>query len=36
MHLYNWHRPNASLKQMPPISRAGLNIDVNNLLRHDS
>jgi transposase InsO family protein len=35
IHQYNWHRPHASLKQMPPISRAGLNIDVNNLLRHD-
>ena len=21
-HLYNWHRPHASLNQMPPISRA--------------
>ena len=31
-HQYNWHRPHASLKQMPPISRLG--IDVNNLLRH--
>ena len=31
-HQYNWHRPHASLNQMPPISRAG--IDVNNLLRH--
>jgi transposase InsO family protein len=31
-HLYNWHRPHASLNQMPPISRSGL--DVNNLLRH--
>ncbi|MEO6983069.1 MAG: IS481 family transposase [Edaphobacter sp.] len=29
---YNWHRPHASLNQMPPISRARL--DVNNLLRH--
>jgi len=33
-HQYNWHRPHASLKQMPPISRLG--IDVNNLLRHHS
>ena len=31
-HQYNWHRPHASLKQSPPISRSGL--DVNNLLRH--
>jgi transposase InsO family protein len=31
-HQYNWHRPHASLKQMTPISRLG--IDVNNLLRH--
>jgi transposase InsO family protein len=31
-HLYNWHRPHASLDQKPPISRSGL--DVNNLLRH--
>jgi transposase InsO family protein len=31
-HLYNWHRPHASLNQMPPISRSGL--DGNNLLRH--
>jgi transposase InsO family protein len=34
-HQYNWHRPHASLYQMPPISRAGLDLDVNNLLRHD-
>ena len=34
-HLYNWHRPHASLNQMPPISRAGPQFDVNNLLRHD-
>jgi transposase InsO family protein len=34
IHQYNWHRPHASLNQMPPISRAG--IDVNNLLRHHS
>src|SRR5215469_12282469 len=31
-HMYNWHRPHASLNQSPPISRSGL--DVNNLLRH--
>jgi transposase InsO family protein len=31
-HQYNWHRPHASLNQLPPISRAGL--DDNNLLRH--
>ncbi len=31
-HLYNWHRPHASLNQAPPISRSGL--DVNNLLTH--
>ena len=35
IHQYNWHRPHASLNQSPPISRAGLSIDVNNLLRHD-
>jgi transposase InsO family protein len=35
IHQYNWHRPHASLNQMPPISRAGLPFDVNNLLRHD-
>ena len=34
IHQYNWHRPHASLGQMPPISRSGL--DVNNLLRHHS
>jgi transposase InsO family protein len=33
-HLYNWHRPHASLGELPPISRSGL--DVNNLLRHHS
>lgn len=33
-HLYNWHRPHASLNQSPPISRSGL--QVNNLLRHHS
>ena len=32
IHQYNWHRPHASLGQMPPITRSGL--DVNNLLRH--
>ena len=32
LHDYNWHRPHASLAQLPPISRAGL--DGNNLLRH--
>jgi transposase InsO family protein len=31
-HQYNWHRPHASLNQLPPISRAAL--DVNNLLTH--
>ncbi len=35
IHQYNWHRPHASLNQMPPISRAGPLFDVNNLLRHD-
>jgi transposase InsO family protein len=35
IHQYNWHRPHASLNQLPPISRAGLLLDVNNLLRHD-
>jgi len=34
IHDYNWHRPHASLNQLPPISRSGL--DVNNLLRHHS
>jgi transposase InsO family protein len=32
IHDYNWHRPHASLNQMAPISRSGL--DVNNLVRH--
>ena len=32
IHDYNWHRPHASLNQLPPISRSGL--DVNNLVRH--
>jgi transposase InsO family protein len=36
IHQYNWHRPHASLNQMPPISRSGIDLDVNNLLRHDS
>jgi len=31
-HQYNYHRPHASLNQMPPISR--LRLDDNNLLRH--
>jgi transposase InsO family protein len=31
-HLYNWHRPHASLNQLPPISR--LRLDDNNLLTH--
>jgi hypothetical protein len=31
IHLYNWHRPHASLGNAPPISRSGL--DRNNLLR---
>ena len=32
LHLYNWHRPHASLGHAPPISRSG--IDGNNLLSH--
>jgi len=32
IHDYNWHRPHASLNQLPPISRSGL--DDNNLVRH--
>lgn len=32
LHQYNWHRPHASLGQLPPISRSGL--VGNNLLRH--
>ena len=32
LHDYNWHRPHASLGQLPPISRAGLT--GNNVLRH--
>ena len=35
IHQYNWHRPHASLNQLPPISRAGLLLNDNNLLRHD-
>lgn len=31
MHRYNWHRPHASLKARPPISRLGLTED--NVLR---
>jgi len=31
LHRYNWHRPHASLKAKPPISRLGLSVD--NLLR---
>ncbi len=31
-HQYNWHRPHASLNQLPPITRAPL--DDNNLLTH--
>jgi len=34
LHDYNWHRPHASLGQLPPISRAGLT--GNNVLRHHS
>jgi transposase InsO family protein len=34
-HQYNWHRPHASLNQRPPITRSALDLDVNNLLRHD-
>jgi len=32
VHLYNWHRPHASLGHSPPISRSGL--DENNVLTH--
>ncbi|WP_130417488.1 hypothetical protein [Edaphobacter modestus] len=31
-HQYNWHRPHASLNQLPPITRAAL--DDNNLLSY--
>jgi len=31
LHRYNWHRPHASLKGNPPISRLGLSED--NVLR---
>lgn len=34
LHLYNWHRPHASLGQSPPMSRSGL--EGNNLLSHHS
>ncbi len=34
LHRYNWHRPHASLKARPPISRIGLTGD--NLLRFHS
>ena len=34
LHDYNWHRPHASLGQLPPISRAGL--EGNNVLIHHS
>ena len=34
LHRYNWHRPHASLKARPPISRLGLTGD--NLLRYHS
>jgi transposase InsO family protein len=34
VHIYNWHRPHASLGHAPPISRSGL--DRNNLLSHDN
>jgi len=33
-HQYNWHRPHASLNQLPPISRLPFND--NNLLTHHS
>lgn len=26
IHSYNWHRPDASLNQCPPISRSGLKV----------
>jgi len=34
LHMYNWHRPHASLGLAPPISRSGL--ERNNLLSHHS
>jgi transposase InsO family protein len=34
LHRYNWHRPHASLKAKPPISRLGLTED--NVLRFHS
>jgi len=34
LHDYNWHRPHASLGQLPPISRAGF--EGNNVLIHHS
>ena len=34
LHEYNWHRPHASLGQLPPICRSGL--VGNNVLRHHS
>ena len=34
LHEYNWHRPHASLGQLPPITRSGL--DGNNVLTHHS
>ena len=35
IHHYNWHRPHASLNQMSPITRSGLDLQVHKLLRHD-
>ena len=32
LHQYNWHRPHASLGQLPPVARSGL--DENNVLIH--
>ena len=34
LHQYNWHRPHASLGQLPPISRSGSS--GNNVLIHDT
>jgi transposase InsO family protein len=31
LHRYNWHRPHASLRAKPPVTRLGLSMD--NLLR---